>query len=215
MGWGPSGWQDEGVYASSDHPRALMRNATPPSLDMFCRLDRLGLTVTAQRVEPDHTVLRCRPTTAPAPCLGCGERGIRHDSVLRRLAHVPYGWKPTILEIVVPRYRCLECRRIWRHDIRAAAPSKGKLSRDAIMMAVKSIVVDRMSIARVAANLAVAWNTACDAILAAGAELLIDTPDRLDGVTAIGVDEHVVRHEALLYRMEVGDLHWLAVVAAK
>jgi hypothetical protein len=24
-----------------------------------------------------------------------------------------------------------------------------------------------------------------------------------------------VRHEALLYRMEVGDLHWLAVVAAK
>ncbi|AQP50506.1 ISL3 family transposase [Tessaracoccus flavescens] len=171
-----------------------MRNATPPSLDMFCRLDRLGLTVTAQRVEPDHTVLRCRPTTAPAPCLGCGERGIRHDSVLRRLAHVPYGWKPTILEIVVPRYRCLECRRIWRHDIRAAAPSKGKLSRDAIMMAVKSIVVDRMSIARVAANLAVAWNTACDAILAAGAELLIDTPGRLDGVTAIGVDEHVWRH---------------------
>jgi len=143
---------------------------------MCCRLERLGLTVTAQRVEPDHTVLRCRPTTAPAPCLGCGERGVRHDSVLRRLAHVPYGWKPTILEIVVPRYRCLECRRIWRHDIRAAAPSKGKLSRDAIMMAVKSIVVDRMSIARVAANLAVAWNTACDAILAAGAELLIDTP---------------------------------------
>ena len=35
------------------------------------------------------------------------------------------------------------------------------------------------------------------------------------GVRVIGVDEHVVRHEALLYRMEVGDLHWLAVVAAK
>ena len=51
--------------------------------------------------------------------------------------------------------------------------------------------------------------------MSAGAELLIDTPDRLDGVTAIGVDEHVVRHEALLYRMEVGDLHWLAVVAAR
>ena len=29
------------------------------------------------------------------------------------------------------------------------------------------------------------------------------------------VDGYVVRHEALLYRMEVGDLHWLAVVAAK
>ena len=37
----------------------------------------------------------------------------------------------------MPRYRCVPCRRIWRHDIRAAAPSKGKLSRDAIMMAEK------------------------------------------------------------------------------
>jgi transposase of ISAar38, ISL3 family len=114
--------------------------------------------------------------------------------VLRRLAHVPLGWKPTILEVVVPRYRCWPCRRIWRHSITAAAPSKGKLSRDAIMLAVKSIVVDRMSIARVAANLGVAWNTASDAILAAGTELLIDSADRFDGVTTVGVDEHVWRH---------------------
>ncbi len=171
-----------------------MRNATPPCLDTFCRLDRLGLTVTAQRVEPDHTVLRCRPTTTAEPCRGCGRDGARHDAVLRRLAHVPFGWKPTILEIVVPRYRCLECRRVWRHDIRAAAPSAGKLSRDAVMFAVKSIVVDRMSIARVAANLGVAWNTASDAILAAGNQWLIDQPDRLDGVTTVGVDEHAWRH---------------------
>lgn len=39
-----------------------------------------------------------------------------------------------------------------------------------------------------------AWNTASDAILAAGAELLIDSADRLDGVTTVGVDEHVWRH---------------------
>lgn len=62
------------------------------------------------------------------------------------------------------------------------------------MLAVKSVVVDRMSIARVAANLGVAWSTASDAILAAGTELLIDQPDRLDGVTTVGVDEHVWRH---------------------
>ena len=78
-----------------------MRNATPPCLDTFCRLDRLGLSVTAQRVEPDHTVLRCRPTTPPSPCPGCAGPGVRHDTVLRRLAHVPFGWKPTILEVVV------------------------------------------------------------------------------------------------------------------
>ena len=119
-----------------------MRNATPPCLDTFCRLGRLGLSVTAQRVEPDHTVLRCRPTTPPLPCPGCARPGVRHDAVLRRLVHVPLGWKPTILEVVVPRYRCWPCRRIWRHSITAAAPSKGKLSRGAIVLAVKSIVVD-------------------------------------------------------------------------
>ncbi len=62
------------------------------------------------------------------------------------------------------------------------------------MLAVKSIVVDRMSIARVAANLGVAWNTASDAILAARTQLLIDSACRLEGVTTVGVDEHVWRH---------------------
>ena len=51
----------------------------------------------------------------------------------------------------------------------------------------------RMLIARVAAALGVAWNTASDAILAAGAEL-VDSADRFDGVTTVGVDEHVWRY---------------------
>ncbi len=81
-------------------------------------------------------------------------------------------------------------------------------------MAVKSIVIDRLSIARTAANLGVGWNTASDAILAAATDWLFTDPQRLDGVTTVGVDEHVVRHEALLFRMEVRDLHRFAVVAA-
>ncbi len=39
----------------------------------------------------------------------------------------------------------------------------------------------------------VAWHTANDAVLAEGKRALIDHPDRLDGVTAIGVDEHARR----------------------
>jgi len=49
-------------------------------------------------------------------------------------------------------------------------------------------------VARVAANLGVGWNTCNDAILAAGQELLINDPGRLDGVTTVGVDEHCWRH---------------------
>ena len=150
--------------------------------------------MTAQRVEPDHTVLTCVPTTPPTPCPGCGDAGTRHDTVVRRVAHVPFGWKPTLLRVLVPRYRCAGCRRTWRHDLSAAVAERGKLSRDAVMMAVKSVVIDRMSMARVAANLGVAWHTANDAVLAAGAELLIGHPGRLDKVTTVGVDEHVWRH---------------------
>ena len=164
---GPLVGRMEVFYFSAATARALVRNAISPCLDTFCRLDRLGLRVVAQRVEPDHGVLYCRPTTPATPCPECGGVGIRHDSVERRLAHIPMGWLPTILAIAVPRYRCQPCGRFWRHDIQAAAPGRGKLSRDAVFLALKSIVIDRLSVARVAANLGVAWNTCWDTILAA------------------------------------------------
>mgnify|MGYP000945233574 FL=1 len=171
-----------------------MQNVTAPCLDSFCRLDRLGLTVIEQIVDPDHTVLVCAPTTPAAPCPDCTGRGARYDTVTRRLAHVPFGWKPTTLHIRVPRYRCKDCARVWRHDVRAAAPTRGKLSRDAVTLAMKHIVIDRLSIARIADILGVAWNTCSDAILASAEELLFHDPTRLEGVTTIGVDEHVWRH---------------------
>ena len=83
-----------------------------------------------------------------------------------------------MLEVLTPRYRCRPCRRTWRHDLKAA-PARGKLSRDAISLAVKSVVIDRMSVARIAENLGVAWNTCHDAILAGATELLIEDATRL------------------------------------
>jgi hypothetical protein len=43
---------------------------------------------------------------------------------------------------------------------------------------------------------------------------LADDPARLAEVEVLGVDEHLVRHEALLFRMEVRNLHCFAVAAA-
>jgi hypothetical protein len=70
-----------------------------------------------------------------------------------------------------------------------------------------------LSVARVAEGLGVSWNTANSAALAEGKRVLIADPHRFDDVKVLGVDEHVVRHEALLFRMEVRDLHRPAVVA--
>jgi hypothetical protein len=55
-------------------------------------------------------------------------------------------------------------------------------------------VVGYLTVARVAKELGVAWNTANDAALAEGRPVLIDGPARYDNVSVIGVDEHVQRH---------------------
>jgi hypothetical protein len=62
------------------------------------------------------------------------------------------------------------------------------------MWALKSVVIDRMSIARIAAGLGVSWHTVNDAVLATGHRLLIADPTRFDGVQVLGLDEHAWRH---------------------
>lgn len=71
---------------------------------------------------------------------------------------------------------------------------EAKLSHAAALWALKSVVIDRLSIARVADNLGVSWHIANDAVLDTGRRLLIEDPNRLTGVRVLGVDEHVWRH---------------------
>ena len=78
---------------------------------------------------------------------------------------------------------------------------------------VAGIVVQHLTVARVAEGLGVSWDCANTSVLEEGRRVLINDEHRFEGVTTIGVDEHVVRHEALLFRMEVRDLHRPAVVA--
>ncbi len=59
----------------------------------------------------------------------------------------------------------------------------------------------------------VGWDTVWSGVEPILAEAAADE-SRFAGVASLGVDEHVVRHEALLFRMEVRDLHRLVVVAA-
>ncbi|CEI29811.1 Transposase [Propionibacterium freudenreichii] len=60
--------------------------------------------------------------------------------------------------------------------------------------ALEGIVVDHLTVSRVAAGLGVSGHTANTAVLAEGKRALIDDPARFDGVAVIGVDEHVWRH---------------------
>jgi transposase len=177
-----------------------VHDATPAAgfgcadLTTFCRLDELGLEAVGQRLEPDRAVLACRVVDPDQWCHRCGCEGTPRDTIVRRLAHEPLGWRPTTLEVVVRRYRCTGCGHVWRQDTTCAAEPRAKLSRRGLRWALEAIVVQHLTVARVAEGLAVAWNTANDAVLAEGKRVVINDEQRFHGVTAIGVDEHVWRH---------------------
>ncbi len=165
-----------------------------PDLTAFARLDELGLEVTGQRLEPGRAVLACRVVGADQWCRRCGCEGAPRDTVVRRLAHEPLGWRPTTLVVTIRRYRCPDCRHVWRQDTTRAAEPRAKLSRRGLRWALEGIVVQHLTVARVAEGLGVAWDTANDAVLAEGRRVLIEDEHRFDGVRVLGVDEHVWRH---------------------
>ena len=138
--------------------------------------------------------MACVVVTSDQWCRRCGCRGTVRDTVIRRLAHEPLGWRPTTLEVTVRRYRCGECGHVWRQDTSRAAEPRAKLSRRGLRWALEGIVVQHLTVARVAEGLGVAWDTANNAVLAEGQRVLIDDDSRFDGVAVIGVDEHVWRH---------------------
>ena len=173
-----------------------MLNTTfdPADLTVYCRLDELGLVAVGQRIERHRAVLECRIIKRDQWCRWCGAEGTSRGTEPRRLAHVPFGERPTILLVRVRRYRCSGCGRSWRQDTSQAAEPRSKLSRGALTWALTALVLDHLTISRVAARLGVSWHTANTAVLAEGRRVLIDDPTRLNGVAVIGVDEHAWRH---------------------
>jgi transposase len=165
-----------------------------PDLTTFCRLDELGLVAVGQYLRPDRAVIKCRVIAPDQWCRQCGTEGRSRDTVVRQLAHEPFGHRPTTLSVRVRRYQCTECRRVWRQDTSTAAPPRAKISHGGLRWALKAIVVDHLTVSRIAAGLGVSWNAANDAVLTEGKRRLIDDPTRFDRVTTIGVDEHVWRH---------------------
>lgn len=169
---------------------------TAPDLTAFTRLDELGLVAVGQQIGETATLLSCRVAASEQDkfCRQCGAAGVARGTVVRRLAHEPNGWRPTTLAVRIRRFRCAYCRRVWQQDTSRAAAARAKISRAGVRWALEGLVVNHMSVAALAKSLAVAWDTANDAILSEGHQLLINDEARFTGVRVIGVDEHVWRH---------------------
>jgi hypothetical protein len=107
--------------------------------------------VTGQRLEPERAVLACRIVEPDGWCGRCGCEGVRRDTVVRRLAHEPLGWRPTTLEVTVRRcYRCAGCGHVWRQGTGRAAEPRAKQPRRGQRWALEGIVCQHLTVARVA-----------------------------------------------------------------
>ena len=111
----------------------------------------------------------------------CSGQGRPRDSTTRRLAHEPFGWRPTILLVTVRWYRCESCGHVWRQDTSAATEPRARQSRCGLRWALTAVVCQHLMVARIAEGLGVSWNTANDEVLAEGRRVLIADPHRFDG----------------------------------
>jgi len=151
-----------------------------------------------------------------AGCPVCGVVATAHGRRTHLVRDVAAGGRPVLLVWRKRLWRCAEpqCgKRTWT-ETHPEVAARAALTERARRWACAEVGQRGRTVSAVAALLGVGWNTVMRAVAAFG-QPLVDAADRLDGVTALGVDEHVVRHEALLFRMEVKDLHGLVVVAAR
>jgi len=167
---------------------------TAPDVTTFTGLDGLGLVAVGQRIEATRAVIVCRVADPGGVCDRCGQFGVMRDTVTRWLAHAPWGWRPTVLQVRVSRFRCPDCAHVWRQDTGLAAEPRARISRAGLRWALEGIVCQHLTMSRVAEGLGVSWNTANQAVLDEGRRVLIADPTRFDTVRVIGVDEHVWRH---------------------
>ena len=89
------------IWKTSTCPTLPIVRPNPPT---FTWLDELVLEVVGQYVEPKRAVLAWRIVYADQWSRRCGCQGVPRGTVVRRLAHEPFGWRPKLLLVSVRRY---------------------------------------------------------------------------------------------------------------
>lgn len=102
-----------------------------PGLTTLCGLDELGLVGrVADRCASCVDRVPSRRSEGLVLDLQAGRR--LAENQLRRLAHVPFGWRPTTLLWFGYRRRFSGCGRSWQHDLFRAAEPRSRPSRRAL-----------------------------------------------------------------------------------
>ena len=158
------------------------------------RTIELGVTITDAAVDEKVTTIFCAPVARDPRCPDCGREGRYRDTVIRPLTDLPVAGYPLVLRVAVTRYRCATpaCgRAVFNQDLGKLAAPRASTTRRCARYVLRRLMIDRTTIAAIAAELGVCWHTVSSIAMRATAGLIAATgPDRLAGVRVIGVDEH-------------------------
>jgi transposase len=145
------------------------------------------LAVSQQEGELEQAV---ETTASTEFCLACGVQARLHDRRPTWVRDLPAGGRPVTLVWVKRVWRCREprCPRMTWSETSTAIRPRASLTERARVEACRRVGQDGHSVAQVAAEFGVSWATVMAAVREYGTPL-IDNPDRLAGVTALGVDE--------------------------
>jgi len=130
-----------------------------------------------------------------AACPVCGVVATAHGRRTHLVRDVSAGGRPVLLVWRKRLWRCAEARcgkQTWT-ETQPEVAARAALTERARRWACREVGQRGRTVAAVAALLGVGWNTVMRAVAAYG-QPLVDDPDRLSGVTALGVDEHVWQH---------------------
>ena len=150
-----------------------------------------GLHVLEVSVDDDgHVVVAVESEQTLTGCPDCGVVAVGHGRRVQILHDAPSFGRPVRVRWKKRIWRCPEpsCPRLTWTEEHAFAASRAKLSARAVAWAVDSLRHDDTTVSAIARRLGVAWMTCWNAIVG-NARVLIERPERVRGVTTIGVDD--------------------------
>jgi transposase len=149
-----------------------------------------GFVVGAQEILDGELWLLVETTADVTGCARCGTRAVGHGRSRTAVRDLPVAGRPTVLAWAKRRWRCpdRDCPvGTWSETTDEIAP-RAALTERARRRLADMVNIDGDSIAAAGAEFGVGWHTANQAVVD-NTDPRIDEERRLEGVTAIGVDE--------------------------
>jgi transposase len=149
-----------------------------------------GFAVLAAEIVGGEWQVTVQTTATMVGCQGCGMRAELHGRRTVRVRDLPLGGRPVLLLWRKRLWRCREpaCGvRTWTEQAAAIRP-RAVLTERARAEACRRVGKDAHAVAAVARDLGVGWATVMRAVAEHGRPL-VDDAARLQGVTALGLDE--------------------------